>query len=68
MGRRSRSMAFRIIPVFLLGTLVGSALPEFGNILAGKLGLWSHEFNSAFLAVGVVGVMLALYLGYKDGR
>ena len=66
MGDVPRSVALYFIPVFLIGTAVGSTLPEFGNILAERLGLWAHRFNIVFLALGIAGVGLALYLGYRS--
>ena len=69
MGNRSRSVAFRavlVLLVFVGGTAVGSVFPEFGNVLAAYLGLWSHSFNAYFLAVGIISLCVALFLGYKD--
>jgi len=63
----ARAMALCIVLVFLIGTAVGSVLPEFGNIVAIKLGIWSHQFNIVFLALGIAGIGLALYLGYRCG-
>ena len=64
MGDLSRVMALCIILIFLIGTAIGSALPEFGNLLAHRISVGSHSFNILFLAVGIVGVGVALYLGY----
>ena len=66
MGDLSRSVALHLVFVLLIGTLVGSVLPEFGNLLAQKLRLWSHTFNVVFLAVGIVGIGVALYFGYRS--
>ena len=60
----SRGLALYPILVFFLGTAIGSVAPEFGNIVAERLGLWAHRFNIVFLALGLAGVGLALYLGY----
>jgi len=68
MGCSTRVMALVIIVVFLGATAVGSVLPEFGNLLATRLSLRAHQFNILFCAVGIIGVGLALYLGYKNSR
>jgi len=65
MGDLSRGLALCIILVFLLSTAVGSVLPEFGNILAQRIGVWAHQFNIVFLALGIVGIGMALYFGYR---
>ena len=67
MGYETRGLALCFIFVFLVATAVGSALPEFGNLLAAKIGVWSHFFNVYFLVLGVLGIGLALYLGYTQG-
>jgi len=67
MGVGARGLALCIILVFIIGTAVGSVLPEFGNLLAQRLGIWGHSFNILFLALGIAGVGLALYLGYRCG-
>ncbi len=67
MGDLSRSMAFIIIIIILSSTAIGSMLPEAGNILAGKIGVRAHFFNVFFLALGIIGVGMAFYLGYKHG-
>ena len=61
----ARSMALYIILVFLAGTLIGSLLPESGNVLASLLGLPAHIFNPLFLVIGIIGIVLALYLGLR---
>ena len=69
MGNTTRSMALRTIVVVLIGTAVGSVLPESGNVASRLLGLpgsQSHVFNSVFLVIGITGIVLALYLGYKQ--
>lgn len=66
MGFVSRSMAFHIIAIFLVATAVGSVLPEFGNALAIQLDKWTHTFNVVFLIVGIIGISVALYLGYRQ--
>ncbi len=63
----SRVMAFCTIAVFFGATAVGSILPEFGNIMAKRLNLEPHFFNPFFLAMGIAGIGLALYLGFKSG-
>ena len=68
MGYISRTMAFCTIGFFLIATAIGSVLPEFGNLLAKRLDMRSHSFNIVFLVVGIIGIGLALYLGYRDGR
>jgi len=67
MGDLSRDMALLAILVFLVGTAVGSVLPEFGNLLAHKISVGSHQFNVVFLALGIAGIGVALYLGYTQG-
>jgi len=61
MGSLARTMAFWLV----IGTFIGSVLPEFGNLLALKLHLeYTHYFNKYFLVVGVLGILgfgLALY-------
>ena len=64
----ARKLALPVVLVFLVGTLLGSLLPEFGNILAAKLGLTSHGFNPCFLAVGIAGTMLALFIRPESSR
>ena len=66
MGNSARGMAFRTIAVVLIGTAIGSMLPETGNVVAGVLNLPdAHIFNQVFLIVGITGVMLALFTGRK---
>ena len=65
MGIRSRGLAFSIILVFFCGTLFGSLLPEVGSVLAHHMGIFSHTFNPYFLALGIIGIGVALYLGYR---
>ena len=60
----SRGLALCFILIFFVGTAVGSMAPEFGNLLAKEVGLWAHQFNVVFLVLGIVGIGLALYLGY----
>ena len=67
MGDLSRGMALCFILVFIIATAVGSTLPEFGNLLATKIGVRAHFFNVYFLVLGIVGIGLALYLGYTGG-
>jgi len=67
LGDLSRIVALCIVAIFLLGTAIGSVLPEFGNIVATRIGVGAHQFNIVFLALGIVGVGLALYLGYRCG-
>jgi len=67
MGTEARAMAFIAILIFFIGTAVGSALPEFGNLLAKEIGVRGHFFNIHFLVLGIVGISVALYLGYKCG-
>ena len=67
LGNTARGLALCFILVFLVATAVGSALPEFGNLLATRIGIRAHFFNVYFLVMGVVGVGVALYLGYRYG-
>jgi len=64
MGNDARIMALGIILVFFIGTGIGSALPEFGNLVATRINIGSHSFNVLFLALGIIGIGVALYLGY----
>ena len=68
LGAPARRLAFRIIPVVLIGTLFGSLLPETGDLLALRLGIWPHDFNVVFLTLGFLGLNLALYLGRTSRR
>jgi len=67
MGDLPRDLAFCIIFAFLSSTAIGSILPEFGNLLAQRVGVWAHRFNIVFLALGIAGIGVALYLGYRCG-
>ena len=67
LGNTARELAFYFIFVFLISTAIGSVLPEFGNLLAAKIGIRAHFFNVYFFTLGVVGIGLALYLGYRAG-
>ena len=67
MGDIPRSLAFLAVFVFFCATAIGSVLPEFGNLLAQRLGMWEHFFNIYFLVLGITGIGLALYLGYRAG-
>ena len=64
LGNSARGLALCFILVFLVGTAVGSMAPEFGNLLAKKVGVWAHFFNVYFLVLGILGIGVALYLGY----
>ena len=67
MGCETRGLALCFILVFLVATAIGSMAPEFGNIMAKRVGVRSHFFNIYFLVLGIMGVGLALYLGYRAG-
>jgi len=67
MGNKTRTLALQ----FIFGTLIGSTLPEFGNLAAIALNLGdekAHIFNSLFLALGIIGTCLALCIGYTKYR
>lgn len=66
MGDISRSMALLFIIIFLIGTAVGSILPEFGTILADFFDQRAHKYNIYFFILGILGIVLSLYLGYKQ--
>ncbi len=69
MGIETRDVAFRVILVFIWGTLLGSLLPESGNVVAYYIGGAygkEHIFNPCFLAVGVAGVVLACRFRYRN--
>jgi len=71
LGFATRGVAFCAVAVFVGGTLVGSLLPESGNILAYVLGFpygQGHVFNPCFLAVGIAGVVLACAAGLKSRK
>ena len=59
-------MALRTIIILLTGTAIGSMAPEFGDIVAVRLGIRAHAFNTLFLALGIAGIGVALYLGYTQ--
>jgi hypothetical protein len=61
----SRGLAFRIIIVILIGTGIGSLLPEIGTIAGFHMGIWPHIFNSVFLILGGICIGVAFYLGYR---
>jgi len=67
MGSTTRSMAFCIVTLFFISTAVGSLLPEIGTIMAVRLNIWSHALNIIFAILGVIGIGVALYLGYRTG-
>ena len=67
MGFETRGLALCFILVFLIGTAIGSVLPEFGNLLAARFSIRAHFFNVYFLVLGILGISLALYLGYRAG-
>lgn len=70
LGPRARILALLMV----LGTLIGSPLPELGNVAAfvQKLGTGKgHAYNPVFLVVGLMGIVcsgVALYTGYEDSR
>ncbi len=68
MGFDARGMAFLIIVVFLIGTLIGSVLPETGNFVASKLGMGAHSFNIVFLIIGITCACLALFFGLQSNK
>ncbi len=65
MGRFTRKLALRTFLIFLIGTAIGSTLPELGDVLAVHLKIEPHFFNIFFLCVGFVGVVLAYFVGCK---
>ena len=65
LGNTARGLAFCFILVFIVATAIGSMAPEFGNLLATKIGIRAHFFNVYFLVLGIVGIGVALYLGYR---
>ena len=74
MGNPTRNMALRIIGVFFIGTLIGSMLPESGNVLVNIINNYEmqklsdpHVFNPCFLFIGIVGTVLALCPGRGSG-
>jgi hypothetical protein len=64
MGNKTRGLALCAMCVFLVGAAVGSTVPEFGDLLAKAIGIRSHFFNTHFLVLGILGIGVALYLGY----
>jgi hypothetical protein len=68
MGIEARGVALGIIFVIFIGTIIGSVLPESGNVLQHLLGnhKQAHAFNIVFLIIGILGVGVALYLGYRS--
>jgi len=67
LGDTARGLALCFILVFLTGTAIGSMAPEFGNLLAKEIGVWAHFFNIYILVLGILGIGVALYLGYRVG-
>ena len=67
MGNTARTLAFCLV----IGTLIGSTMPEFGNILAVWLEMErTHYFNKWFLATGILGILgfgLALHFRLSRG-
>ena len=64
LGDFARIMALWMV----IGILIGSVMPEFGNLAAHKLAIYPHYFNRYFLVVGILGIMgfgLALYLRHR---
>lgn len=65
MGHPARILAL----CFFIGTIIGSMLPEFGNIATQWFKIAeAHYFNRYFLVVGLLGIVgfgVALYFRYK---
>jgi len=69
MDMETRTVALVFITVFFVGTLIGSLLPEWGNIAVRILHLTgdkAHIFNGVFLIGGILGIGMALHLGYRN--
>ena len=67
----TRSMALRAFIIVLIGTAIGSVLPETGNLWASYIGFEGravHAFNYCFLIVGIIGISVALYIRYRCNR
>ncbi len=67
-GVSARVLAFRVVVVFIVGALVGSMSPESGNVLALYLKMpyaSGHFFNPLFLAIGIVGIGVALFARHR---
>lgn len=64
-GSLTRGLAFRFVLILVIGTALGSTLPEAGDILALRLGIWPHDFNVVFCIVGFLGIGLAYYLRHR---
>jgi len=65
MGDTTRGMAFCTIIVILIGTAIGSMLPETGNVISRILnlpGTDAHVFNPVFCIIGIIGTVLALFI------
>ena len=67
-GSRARKLALHPVSLFLVGTLLGSTLPETGNFVAYWLKMGSHDLNPVFLTLGLVGLAVAFRLRPKAGR
>ncbi len=63
----TRKLAHRSVIVILVATIVGSLLPEPADLVALWLQISPHAFNYLFLALGFMGIGVALYLGYQSG-
>ncbi len=67
MGDLSRGLALLVILVILVGTLIGSILPELGNFISSRFGWHPHTLNWLALFIGIIGICLALRFGFKSG-
>lgn len=53
-GNTTRVMAFWLV----IGTLIGSVMPEFGNLATPWLKIdCPHYFNQWFLVIGILGIL-----------
>jgi hypothetical protein len=67
MDSASRKLAHRSLVVIVISTALGSLLPEPADVVALWLKIYPHTFNYLFLAIGVIGVGVALLIGYRNG-
>jgi len=67
LDNRTRTLAL----LFVSGTLIGSLTPEFGNLISAALNLGeekAHIFNPVFFVLGIIGIGMVFYIGYKRSR
>lgn len=67
----SNSSTRSIALLVLISIFIGNLLPELGDLLAIKFGLYSHYFNKPLFVIGIVGIIgfsIALYCGRNNNH